>query len=86
MAKDGRMVLLGLMSGAFTEKPLDMRPILLKRLRIEGTTLRSRTLEYQSNLLKSFSEKALDKVRVFFAQVFSTHQADSVSYTALYSR
>ncbi len=39
-----------------------LAPILYKRLRIEGTTLRSRTLEYQSKLLQEFAAKALDKV------------------------
>ncbi|KAI5479138.1 quinone oxidoreductase [Pseudohyphozyma bogoriensis] len=62
LARDGRMVLLGFLSGFVTEKPLDMGPILYKRLRIQGTTLRSRTLEYQSNLLQEFSKNALDKV------------------------
>jgi NADPH:quinone reductase-like Zn-dependent oxidoreductase len=62
LARDGRMVLLGLMSGAETDKPLNMGPILFKRLRIEGTTLRSRTVEYQSNLLREFSSKAMDKL------------------------
>ncbi|KAM0749912.1 putative quinone oxidoreductase [Meredithblackwellia eburnea MCA 4105] len=62
LARDGRMVLLGLMSGAKTSGPLDMTPILIKRLRIEGTTLRSRTLEYQSELLKAFTDNALPKL------------------------
>lgn len=36
LARDGRMVLLGLMGGAKTETPLDLSQILFKRLRIEG--------------------------------------------------
>jgi NADPH:quinone reductase-like Zn-dependent oxidoreductase len=36
MAKEGHMVLLGLMGGSKTEGPLDLLPILFKRLRIEG--------------------------------------------------
>lgn len=39
LARDGRMVLLGLMSGAVTEKPLNLGPVLFKRLRIEGEDL-----------------------------------------------
>ncbi|KAK4056853.1 hypothetical protein OIO90_002103 [Microbotryomycetes sp. JL221] len=62
MARDGRMVLLGTLSGGKTSAPTDISPILFKRLRIEGSTLRSRSLEYQSNLLQQFSEKALDKL------------------------
>lgn len=62
LARDGRMVLLGLMGGTKTREGFDMSGILYKRLRIEGTTLRSRSLEYQTNLLQDFSKKALDKV------------------------
>ncbi|GAA5885103.1 hypothetical protein JCM16303_006404 [Sporobolomyces ruberrimus] len=62
LGRDGRMVLLGLMGGAKTETPLDLSQILFKRLRIEGTTLRSRTLEYQGKLLQDFSKEALGKV------------------------
>ncbi|BGO94021.1 hypothetical protein NBRC10512_003654 [Rhodotorula toruloides] len=62
LARDGRMVMLGLMGGAKTEGPTDLSQILYKRVRIEGTTLRSRSLEYQTNLLQEFSKKALDKV------------------------
>ncbi|BGP24530.1 hypothetical protein JCM10295v2_003448 [Rhodotorula toruloides] len=62
LARDGRMVMLGLMGGAKTEGPTDLSQILYKRVRIEGTTLRSRSLEYQTNLLQDFSKKALDKV------------------------
>lgn len=62
LGRDGRMVLLGLMGGAKTETPMDLSQILFKRLRIEGTTLRSRTLEYQGKLLQDFSKEALGKV------------------------
>ncbi|GAA6015106.1 hypothetical protein JCM11491_001665 [Sporobolomyces phaffii] len=62
LGRDGRMVLLGLMGGAKTETPLDLSQILFKRLRIEGTTLRSRSLEYQGKLLQDFSKEALGKV------------------------
>ncbi|GAA5928767.1 NAD(P)H-quinone oxidoreductase [Sporobolomyces koalae] len=62
LGRDGRMVLLGLMGGIKTENPLDLSQILYKRLRIEGTTLRSRSLEYQGKLLQDFSKEALGKV------------------------
>lgn len=62
LARDGRMVLLGLMGGAKTTEPFDLGPILFKRLRIEGTTLRSRSLEYQGRLLQDFSRDALGSV------------------------
>lgn len=56
--RDGRVVLLALMSGSVCEK-LDVAPVLVKRLRLEGTTLRSRTLEYQRELRDRFVEEAL---------------------------
>lgn len=48
-ARDGRIVLLGTMGGR--EVPnADIGPILFKRLRIEGSTLRSRDEDYQGKL------------------------------------
>jgi putative PIG3 family NAD(P)H quinone oxidoreductase len=41
LARDGRLVVIGLMDGAMAEIPL--RPILLRRLTITGSTLRIRT-------------------------------------------
>lgn len=38
LAKEGRLVLLGLMGGAKTETPLNLLPILFKRLRVEGSS------------------------------------------------
>lgn len=58
-ARDGRIVLLGLMSGLKTEGGVDIGPILFKRLRVEGSTLRSRDVDYQGKLrdkLESYLE------------------------------
>ncbi|SCV74048.1 BQ2448_6480 [Microbotryum intermedium] len=86
LQRDGHLVLVGLVGGRQTEKPLDLGMLLFKRLRVQGqsfvcmpnpirptlnsfqsargtgTTLRSRSLEYQSELLGEFSEKALHKL------------------------
>jgi NADPH:quinone reductase-like Zn-dependent oxidoreductase len=48
-ARDGRIVMLGLMGGA-KAPDADLSQILFKRLRIEGSTLRSRDLDYQGTL------------------------------------
>lgn len=56
LSKDGKLVLLGLLSGGKIQGPVELGPILFKRLKIEGTTLRSRSIDYQSKLLKEFSE------------------------------
>jgi len=57
-ARDARWVLLAFMSGPVVQN-MDLRPILFKRLRIEGTTLRSRDLEYQRLLRDKVVEEAL---------------------------
>ncbi|KAG5978725.1 hypothetical protein E4U55_006024 [Claviceps digitariae] len=48
-ARDGRIVLLGTLSGA-TVPEVDISKILVKRIRIEGSALRSRDEEYQGKL------------------------------------
>ncbi|KAH7148612.1 hypothetical protein EDB81DRAFT_468774 [Dactylonectria macrodidyma] len=48
-ARDGRIVLLGTLSGGKVPDA-DISQILFKRLRIEGSTLRSRELDYQGEL------------------------------------
>lgn len=49
-ARDCRIVLLGTLSGGKLPEGADMSPILYKRIRIEGSTLRSRDQEYQGKL------------------------------------
>ncbi|KAL4069984.1 hypothetical protein V8B97DRAFT_2024318 [Scleroderma yunnanense] len=52
LAMDGRMIMLAIMSGR--EVPsVDLGPILYRRLKIQGSTLRSRSEEYQSELINS---------------------------------
>lgn len=48
-ARDGRIVCLGLMSGTKV-KDVDISGLLFKRIRIEGSTLRSRDEDYQGKL------------------------------------
>ncbi|KAH9987109.1 quinone oxidoreductase [Russula vinacea] len=52
---DGRMTMLALMSGSEVAS-LDLRPILLKRLRIQGSTLRSQSKEYKAEVFRRFGE------------------------------
>ncbi|TPX59572.1 hypothetical protein SpCBS45565_g07696 [Spizellomyces sp. 'palustris'] len=58
LAVDGRMVLLAFLQGAVLEKS-NMAPILLKRLKIQGSTLRSRSLEYQIVLRNHIEKEVL---------------------------
>lgn len=54
-ARDGRIVMLGLMGGRVAEK-VDLGALLYKRVRIEGSTLRSRDEEYQGRLRDKLEE------------------------------
>ncbi|KAJ3023932.1 hypothetical protein HKX48_009140 [Thoreauomyces humboldtii] len=49
LATDGRLVLLGFLGGMKVPE-LDLMPVLMKRLKITGSTLRSRNQEYQAKL------------------------------------
>ncbi|PWN92541.1 quinone oxidoreductase putative [Acaromyces ingoldii] len=53
LARDGRLVLQGMMGGTQV-KDVNIGQLLLKRLRVEGSTLRSRDIEYQSSLVQDF--------------------------------
>ncbi|TIA90955.1 hypothetical protein E3P99_01316 [Wallemia hederae] len=60
-AKDASIVMLGVMSGMLA-KEVNVGPIIFKRLKIQGSTLRSRSEQYQGDLLNDFKKAALDKV------------------------
>lgn len=55
VAGDGRICMLGLMGGAVVDK-LDIGKLLYKRVRIEGSTLRSRDEDYQGRLSDKLAE------------------------------
>lgn len=59
-AMDGHIVFLGFLSGTQLPNGVNMGPIILKRLRLEGSTLRARDPEYQGRL-RDFLEKYIDK-------------------------
>jgi len=63
LARDGRVVQLGAMGGTKLPEGVDMGPLLMKRARFEGSTLRSRDLEYQGRLRDLFEDKALEGLR-----------------------
>jgi NADPH:quinone reductase-like Zn-dependent oxidoreductase len=74
-ALDGRIVLLGLMSGSNISTGLDISHILKRRIRVEGSTLRSRDANYQGKLRDLLVEIALPKfidgtLKVFVEKVF----------------
>ncbi len=61
LTRDGRLVILSTLSGAKVEE-FDVRPILSKRLKIIGSSLRSRSLDYQIKLTKDFKDFAYEKI------------------------
>jgi NADPH:quinone reductase-like Zn-dependent oxidoreductase len=54
---EGRLLLVGLSGGSKTE--LDLGPLLAKRLKVIGSTLRSRPLSEKAELVADFSHRAL---------------------------
>lgn len=74
-AMDGRIVILAVMGGLQTKGPVDAWVILKKRLRIEGSTLRSRSVEYQEELRERLAKEAIPgfedgTLKVFVEKVF----------------
>ncbi|PGH13792.1 hypothetical protein AJ80_06180 [Polytolypa hystricis UAMH7299] len=69
-ALDGHIVQLGLLSGSKLPSGVDISAILRKRLRFEGSTLRSRDLQYQQRLRDLLVEHAIPK---FKSGTFKVH-------------
>jgi NADPH:quinone reductase-like Zn-dependent oxidoreductase len=75
-ARDGRIVTLANMGGSELPEKVNILGILFKRLRIEGSTLRSRDLEYQAKLRDLLFDHAVPRFKdgtfkVFVEKVFS---------------
>lgn len=56
LAPDGRIVIIGSMGGQNTTE-IDVSKVLMKRLRIIGSTLRARTVEEKASLVTAFAER-----------------------------
>ncbi|KAJ5179182.1 quinone oxidoreductase [Penicillium capsulatum] len=81
-ARDGRVVLLGLMGGGKLPDGVNIAPLLMKRIRIEGSTLRSRDEDYQGRLRDTLVEHALPRFcdqtfRVFVEKVLPWSEIQS---------
>ncbi|EON65475.1 NADPH2:quinone reductase [Coniosporium apollinis CBS 100218] len=63
LAKDGRAVHLGAMSGTKLPAGVDISAFIRKRIRFEGSSLRSRDEEYQGKLRDQLVEHALPKFK-----------------------
>ncbi|KAM0471225.1 hypothetical protein ACHAPX_009405 [Trichoderma viride] len=78
-AKDARIVLIGLMSGTTFKKEFDMGLLAFKRIRYEGSTLRSRDEEFQRKLRDKFVSEALPdflagKFKIYIEKVYPWEQ------------
>lgn len=62
-ARDGRIVTLGALSGTRLPAGVDIGGFVRKRIRFEGSSLRSRDEEYQGKLRNTLVEHALPKLR-----------------------
>ena len=79
MAAEGRIVQIGFMQSATVEN-FDMRPIILRRLTLTGSTLRARSVQQKAEIAKALREKIwplLDKglVRPLIFATFPLEQA-----------
>jgi len=61
LAVDGRMTILSLLSGDIAHS-VNLGLILFKRLHIEGSTLRARSVDYQANLIERFKSELFSKI------------------------
>ncbi|KAI1920783.1 hypothetical protein LOZ65_003919 [Ophidiomyces ophidiicola] len=59
LAQDGRVVILGLMGGSVLPEQVNIAPLLRKRARVEGSTLRSRDLGYQAKIRELFEKEVI---------------------------
>ena len=79
LAKDGKLVMLGVLSGMQVDNA-NLGPIIFKRLQIQGSTLRSRSVEYQGELLQDFKSKALSEVgNQFDLKIFKVFNCSDIS-------
>ncbi|MGH6841965.1 MAG: zinc-binding dehydrogenase, partial [Methylocella sp.] len=77
MAAEGRLVQIGLLQSAAVEN-FDLRPIMLRRLTLTGSTLRARSVQQKAAVAAALREKIwplLDK-GVMKPQIFTTFSLD----------
>lgn len=79
IARQGRMVLVGLMGGGVAENA-SLGPFLMKRLQVRGTTLRARPLEQKAQATRAFEKSVLPhiasgRIRVVVDRVYPLSEA-----------
>lgn len=80
IALEGRWVLYGLLGGASIGDGPVLGPLMRKRVRLEATTLRTRSDEYKARLMSELQERVLPKFvdGTFSAIIDSVHPIDDV--------
>lgn len=63
VALDGQIVIVGLLSGTEIPAGVDISAFVRRRIRVEGSRLRSRPIEYQKRLRDLFVKEALPKLQ-----------------------
>lgn len=79
LARQGRLVEVGLMGGAVAENA-SLGPLLMKRLQVRGTTLRARPLEQKAQATRAFEKSVLPhiasgRIKVVVDSVYPLHAA-----------
>ncbi|WP_022963288.1 NAD(P)H-quinone oxidoreductase [Halopseudomonas pelagia] len=80
LALDGRWVVIGLMGGR--EAKLDLGKMLVKRIQLTGSTLRTRSADYKAGLLTRMEQRlwplfAAGKLKPMVAKTYSFEQAEA---------
>jgi tumor protein p53-inducible protein 3 len=78
LAVDGRLVIIGLIGGARGE--IDLASVLIKRLRVIGSTLRARSVEDKAAIVRAFEQRfgaalAAGRIRPVIDRVLPLEQA-----------
>lgn len=73
LGTDGTLVTLALMGGTTTPQPLNVAPILSKRLTIKGSTLRNRDNLYKTRLVQAFEQRFWPDIHPAIDCVFDWH-------------
>ncbi|MEL7123442.1 MAG: NAD(P)H-quinone oxidoreductase [Bacteroidota bacterium] len=89
LATEGRLVMLGLLSGARISEA-NLAPILTKRLQVKGSTLRSRSLEYKRALVNdfwSYSQQLFEtnKIKVIIDSVYDWTEVEKAHERMAYN-
>jgi NADPH:quinone reductase-like Zn-dependent oxidoreductase len=87
VAQDGTIVILSMLAGRFCEN-IDIAKLLLKRVKIQASTLRNRSDEYKTELIinftKDFNEQLIEgKIKPVISHKFSWKEVEDAHQVML---